>query len=256
MTKVKWSYGVISVTDRLNELLPRTLESLRTGGFTAPRLFIDGSRDTGSYYNYLDKYQVTYRGERLKTFGNWVLALWELYMREPHADRYALFEDDLVTYPHLREYLDSLEMQLNSYWNLYLHPWNHSRIIPDPESLEMGKSGFFMGKQSGYGGVALIFNRWGVEKLLSSRELSMRPQCTTEDWWRKHDGIISNAMKIAGFTELVHYPTLVFHTGTKSVLNGKAIQPPATTFLGEQYDARNLISCPTLPIQSQMSAPD
>ena len=128
-----WSYGVLTVPSRAETLLPRTLASLAAGGFTAPRLFVDGARDARFESIQYSPYPITYRGENIRTFGNWVLALWELFLRNPHADRYALFEDDFVTYRNLKEYLDVLPFPSKAYLNLYLHPWNKS-AIPIPQA--------------------------------------------------------------------------------------------------------------------------
>lgn len=90
---VKWAYGVTTVPERLNDLLPRTLRSLASGGFELPRIFIDGLKEQ-DIPSHLSAYEVTCRYPKVRTFGAWMLAALELFLREPHADRYATFQDE------------------------------------------------------------------------------------------------------------------------------------------------------------------
>jgi hypothetical protein len=43
-----------------------------------------------------------------------------------------------------------------------------------------------------------------------------------------------------GYTELVHYPSLVQHTGEKSTMLNLP-HPKSTSFLGEQFDAKEFL---------------
>src|SRR5690348_4917848 len=99
----RWSYGVTTVLERRDNLLPRTLKSLAAGGFDKPRLFVDGC-PAASYYDGFGL-EVTIRNPRIRTHPHWVLSLLELFGRDPTADRFALFQDDLVCYKNLRDYL-------------------------------------------------------------------------------------------------------------------------------------------------------
>lgn len=231
-----WSYGVLTVPSRAETLLPRTLASLAAGGFTAPRLFVDGARDARFESIQYSPYPITYRGENIRTFGNWVLALWELFLRNPHADRYALFEDDFVTYRNLKEYLDVLPFPSKAYLNLYLHPWNKSAIPIPPVT------GLFRTSQKGYSAVALVFDRRGVSDLLSSQEICFKPRDPFPEWWKKHDGTISRAMTSKGYTEFSHYPSLVQHTGEVSVMGNAPCPLPEPTFLGEDFNALEFLN--------------
>ena len=44
------------------------------------------------------KYRRTNRDIKIKTYGNWMLSMGGLYLREPDADRYAMFQDDMIRY--------------------------------------------------------------------------------------------------------------------------------------------------------------
>jgi hypothetical protein len=162
---------------------------------------------------------VTARYPRIRTFGNWILGLAELYIREPTCDRYAMFQDDLVTYKNLRAYLESLPFPERAYWNLYTFPSNQ-KLCPGDGKHE----GWYKSNQLGRGAVALIFSREGVKTLLEARaNIIDRP----EDAHRGHRAV-------------VHNPSLTQHTGDHSSM-GNRPHKKANSFRGETYDAKEMI---------------
>lgn len=228
--KMKWAYGVTTVPSRFNNLLPRTLESLKLAGFDAPRLFVDGDTDSNDWGRL--QYEKTFRYPLLRTHGNWWLALHELYLRNPNADRYAIFQDDLVTYRNLRGYLESVTYPDKGYLNLYTVPQNE-RLFPKDFV------GFYLSNQMGRGAVALVFDNEACVTLLSSKHMVIR----VKDPIRGHkvvDGGIVTAMGQAGYKEYVHGPSLVQHTGERSSM-GNLPTPLAVNFLGEDFDALQLL---------------
>src|SRR5690349_12356402 len=91
---MKWAAALTTVPERRGELLPRTLASLANAGFAAPRIFLDGGNHSmAESYERQFGTLVTARHPKIRTYGNWVLALAETYIREPTADRYAVFQD-------------------------------------------------------------------------------------------------------------------------------------------------------------------
>lgn len=235
-----WAYGVTTVPSRRDILFPRTLKSLEDAGFDSPRVFLDGANhQDGMSYETEFKLPVTTRtGGNVRTAGNWVLSLYELYIRDPHADRYAMFQDDLVTCRGLRTYLDHAPYPTDGYLNLYTFPQNQSLRPKDPD----WRGGFYPGNQLGKGAVALVFDRDCVVRLLASEHLAVRPQ----DQARGHksiDGGIVTALKKAGKKEYVHDPSLVQHTGLQSSM-GNRQQPLAPSFPGETWDATSLLARP------------
>lgn len=231
MSSKKWAYGVTTVPDRANDLLPRTLESLRGAGFPTPRLFIDGECDPSIYDQYdLDK---TFRGDNVRTFGNWVLAAWELYIRYPTYNRFAIFQDDFVTYRNLRSYLDSCKYPEKGYWNLYSFPQNE-KLAENPDC------GWHLSNQLGKGAVALVFDTDALRALLSSEDFVSRP-LSVHRGHRSVDGGIVTALKKKGYNEYVHAPSLVQHTGIMSSMGNKKHQQ-SMSFRGEEFDAANLCS--------------
>lgn len=243
---MRWAYGITTVPSRLNTTLPRTLKSLANAGFDKPRLFIDGTNDHIPYSQF--GLEATYHYPQIKTFGNWCLALWELYIREPIAHRYAIFQDDMVTVPHLREYLERTKYPEKGYLNLFTFRDNEliirdlkepgfveSKWLNDEVNIRLGKARF----QSGRGAVALVFDQEAVWALLQQHHFVTRPTDTT--WGtRRVDGCVCTAMNKAGFKEYIHNPSLVQHIGElSSMMNGP--QPKALSFPGEDFDAREFL---------------
>lgn len=231
---MKWAYGLTTCAVRATTLLPRTLKSLEAAGFPRPRIFADGCRG-GLEWTECD---VAYRHTPLRTHGNWILGLYELYIREPDADRYAMFQDDFVTSLGLREYLEACELASRTYWNLYTFPSNQKLA---PKTVHGGTvDGWYASNQLGRGAVALCFERGGVLDLLSSRHIAERPM-DPERGHKRVDGGIVDALKKCGYTELVHSPSLVQHTGEQSSM-GNRRHPDAESFRGETYDLRSFIA--------------
>jgi hypothetical protein len=242
MADVRWAYGVTTCVARKGDLLPRTLESLAAGGFPSPRLFVDGASPAAgvSYADHF-KLEVTTRWPTIRTAGNFCLGLAELYFREPAADRYAMFQDDLVCCRNLRRYLESCVVASRAYWNLYLFPENQ-RLAPRVGQTARFYEGWYPSNQKGKGAVALVFTNEGVRTLLSHTHLIERPR----DLRRGHraiDGGIVTALKKAGWREFVHSPSLVQHVGLISSM-GNRPHPKANNFPGEEADALDLLRNP------------
>lgn len=230
---VRWAYCVTTHVSRRDDLLPRTLASLAAAGFQRPRLFLDGGvwRDAAGY----DRFglPVTVRGpDPVRVWGNWYLSLAETYVRDPHADRYAVFQDDLVASLGLREYLDATTTHLNSYWNLYTWPSNARLAGRD--------DGWFRSNQLGKGALGLVFTRDVVTTVLGHPEILAHPRNPSRGW-RAADGAVVDAMKAVGITEMCHSPSLVQHTGAVSTFQTRE-HPVSPTFRGEDFDLRTLLN--------------
>ena len=236
-TTAKWAYGVTTISERATTLLPKTLMSLKAAGFDDPRLFID---DNGDF----DKFGLSYttREPRVRTFGNWILGLSELLIRNPDADKFAMFQDDFVTCKNLRRYLEAVEWPQTGYLNLYTFPINQ-RLSSDRagwyEAKVLGSGQRVVDQQTGYGAVGLVFSREAVITLLEQQTTITKP-LREDNSWRRLDGVIALAMNVAGWREYVHNPSLVQHTGLMSSMGNKR-HPLATSFPGEEFDAMMLL---------------
>lgn len=234
---MRWSYGVTTVESRRRSLLPRTLASLKAAGFDRPHLFVDGGRDSAGWEKEFGLTVTLRGGDPVRTAGAWVLSLYELYCREPSADRFAVFQDDLITYRGLREYLTKAPYPTKGYCNLYTFPSNE-KLVPTGTDGKP-RPGWFRSAQNGRGAVGLVFDREAVVELLASRHMAERPQ----DAHRGHrsiDGGILESMRKAGWTEYCHWPSLVQHEGEVSSMGNKP-HKRSECFRGEEFDVRGLL---------------
>lgn len=264
---LSWAYGVTTVPSRmLDGTLDRTLLSLRGAGFDAPRLFVDGVYP--STPNALwRKYLYTERRSRIRLAGNWHLGLLELFHRQPLADRYAIFQDDILCVQNIRQYLDRAQYPIKGYLNLYTRtetamaaPRGRDGKLLDGiwhQSPTAAREGDIL-IQGGKGALALVFNREAVIALLTSPHMLRRLYEDGDNvGWRKVDGGVVTAMNHAGFREYVMVPSLVQHAGKVSTIDkagGRLEGDPgfkpkiyhdgsptyADTFPGEDWDAMNL----------------
>ena len=245
---MKWAYGVTTCSERIDDLLPRTLESLARAGFDSPRLFADGvSPDVALALSRRWELPVTNHFPKVRAVLNWTLALWELYGRDPDADQYAIFQDDLICVRGLRDYLDanlarmrSAHPDFRTYLNLYTSQGNQTKAPRD------GSKGWYKSNQMGRGALALVFDRRVVQDLLSSRSLVEKPADSVKGY-KSLDGAVITALSRLGYTEMVHTPSLIQHTGDESVIGNRKTQEGgyllsrSPSFPGEDFDATSLI---------------
>ena len=241
----KWAYGVTTVPSRRDDLLSRTLQSLKAAGFDTPHLFVDGDKHSdGASWEREFNVSVTVRGGLpIKTYGNWLLSIYELYIRNPQANRFAIFQDDMVTYKNLLQYLEKCEYPPSGYWNLFT---TGSNSFGELRKIKMaapadGFTGWYRANQLGRGAVALIMNLKCLQTLLGTSHMIERPTHATRST-KAVDGAIVTALNKEGWSEYVHFPTLVDHIGEKSSM-GHPPHAPAIGFMGENVDAT------TFPIQ-------
>lgn len=262
---MRWAYGVTTVPERRDDYLRCTLASLRAGGFDEPRLFVDGSDDhlgwsRWSHESGIGALPVTCRMPRIGLVGNWVLALWELHLRNPRADRYAVFQDDLMCVRNLRPFLERSPWPGRGYLNLFTFSqanylalrgkppgWHEGALLNPPDR----NPGLF---QCGRGALGLVFDRDALLALLSARPLAEKPWAADPKIaGRRLDGGVVNAMNLAGYREYVHNPSLLQHVGQQSSIGntwnwerdkvGKVDHASGVSwsFPGEDFDALGLL---------------
>lgn len=226
---VHWAYGVTTVPSRRAELLPQTLASLKAAGFDAPRLFVDSCDDPRSWEREFGL-SVTPRWPAIRLWGNWTLALGELYLRNPKATRFAIFQDDIVACRDLRAYLERCTYPERGYWNLITYPMNQKPALGWAEASR---------KRRGLGAQGLVFSRDAVITLLTNNHAVQR-SLDKDQGWRKIDGGVVHALNSAGWLEYCHNPSLIRHTGDVSSFgNGK--QPRDLSFRGEGWSALEML---------------
>ena len=231
---MNWVIGVTTVPARFQGgQLASTLASLRAGGFTDLRLFVDGATVSGPYETAFDL-PATVRYPAVKAYPNWFLSLSEMYFRNSLADRFIIFQDDVICSKNLRQYLETIPYPLDGYWNLYSEPVNEMHVPLD-------YTGFYPAAAKGKGALGLCFDRTNVCLLLSSRYMIDRIQNRTptpNDGYRGEsaiDGGVWAAMREVGRREYCHSPGLLQHARGPSTIGNKDRQR-SKTFKGEGFD--------------------
>lgn len=230
---MQYAYGVTTVPQRIDDLLPRTLDSLRNAGFPRPRLFIDGRCRAAEYAHF--NLDLTIHDPPLGIMGNWLVSLWELFIREPRAQRYIIFQDDLLAYAGLREYLDRTRLPAHGFFNLYTSGVNRKLCPP-------AHVGWYKSDQLGRGAVGLMFDFKALSRLLSAPYLVSAINSPVKRH-TYHDACIARAMKDCDVTEYVHSPSLLGHSGGgPGVSTWKDRDPCDADFRGEDFDAMELLA--------------
>lgn len=259
-----WAVALTTVPARRQDLLPRTLASLRAAGWSELRLFVDGcTHAEAASFEQEFGLPVTARYPKVRPYGSWVLALIETYIRESTADMYLVSQDDVAYCRNVRAYLDQSELPPQAYLNLISFMQNHRIIHDKPPGTWHEASLLNPGDpkrwQTGRGAVALAFSRAAVLTLLANQQaaahLADRPQDPARGW-RYIDGGVVEAMNRAGWREYVHAPSLTQHIGENSTFDknrasrGTEAHHPiwqwpkdriAHSFRGETFDALDLL---------------
>jgi len=214
MKTLSWSYGITTVVTRFNSTLPKSIASLKAGGFDKPRLFIDCcTAQEAIKYSTTFGLELTARYPAFRTFANWLASLQELYLLSPTADRYALFQDDVITYKNLRGYLEGCEYPPSGYLNLYTFP-EYQELAPKDKYPT-----WFMTCQGGKGALALVMSNEAVRLLLTQRHMIDRPfnnmkevernpanDVAAKRVYKSVDGAIVTAFNNCGWKEYAHNP--------------------------------------------------
>ena len=190
MKRVEFAVAVTTVRERILYPLPQTLKSLRAAGFDNIHEVIDSKKPMG-------------------IVGTWVKTLWALWVLNPRATHYIIFQDDILAMKNLREYLAKSEYPENGYCNLCTYPENTTPKLSTP--------GWHRATKRGKGAQALMFDPKAVKALLTSGRLVSKPH-DARNADRSLDGMIVEAMEQAGYKEYVHSPSLVDHVGQSSTI--------------------------------------
>jgi hypothetical protein len=236
-----WTVGVTTVPSRVETHLPKTLLSLCAAGFPQVRLFVDGA-DNQQLYKHFGQ-DVTYRWPMVGAFGNWILALGELYIRDPASRFYALFQDDIVACKGLRQYVQATAPGGRCYLNLYTSVDNYRKLLTLPSGRPAPEvpRGWVPSNQRGRGALGLVFTREAIVSLFTASDIAERPMDAIKAT-RNIDGAVITTLTKAGYTEYIHNPSLLQHRGEVSVIHdpGRNKGPrESPCFVGEGVDVRN-----------------
>lgn len=235
---MKWTCGVTTVPNRRHTTLPKTLDSLHKAGFADLRLFVDGEQDAPAWECL--GYDYTLRWPKVHAWGNFLLGLMELYLRDPLADLFAVFQDDILLCRNTRQYFEECpkpDLGLSMYFNLFT-------CLPNESLVKNKGTGWHLSNQLGWGGQALVFPRDTMIRMFQSRHLAERPlgmrngvPCPEKAWCNLDGGVIASVKSVGG-VEVVHFPSLVYHVdGPSAIGNGRDGRMVQGAWPGEAHDA-------------------
>jgi hypothetical protein len=203
---MNWSYGVTTVPSRIKGgLLEKTLTSLNSSGLGSPLLFSDGLFSKLLISNFPFYQWVTH--PNLGATANWIVTLTYLYVKNPKADIYAIFEDDILCVPGIKEYVEHTGVPTKGYLNLLTHDENLVKLGPNPTE------GWHLSNQKGRGAAGLVFSRQAVLDLISSEAFTGQ----TYQGKNSTDGMVYLGLAESKYQEWVHYPSLLQHVGVSTL---------------------------------------
>lgn len=244
--EMKWAYGITTIPGR-EILLLQSIASLSRAGFTNPDLYIDGcSNQKAVEFEEKFKLRVSARNPSVRPYSHWVLSLWEIYARNPHCDRYAIFQDDIIACASLREYLTYCPYPENGYWNLYTASENYG-VCPrkaGPQGLPnsgIPVEGWYSPTLAwkGIGALGLVFDKKALLNILQAKNIVEKPQ-EPHRGWKKIDGAVYTALDQHRYKEYVHNPSLLQHTGMESSM-GSDPNKSSPCFRSETWSPLSLI---------------
>jgi hypothetical protein len=204
----RWSVGV-TTAPRQESTLDHCLSSMTEAGWDQIRLFVDGDHPLPDRWSHLP---VTRHSPPLGAWPNFYVALWELLLREPHADAILMVQDDALFLQHsgFRRYMEQI-----------LWPGRREGICSLFTSAAYSRSTAGWYRFRGvwkWGAVALVFSAGTARRFL------------TDSWvvghrWRRRRNPLADIDWLVGAWAFRHrvpiyYPTpsLVQHIGHTSAL--------------------------------------
>lgn len=188
---------------------PSSLKSVRRAGWANVRVFSEPhvSLSCTDAPSGLSK-----RDQVLGPFSNWYLGLTELYLRNPHCEAYAMFQDDIVLAPHTRDYLQ------DSLWpapqigvlSLYCPSHEHKPDITGFRAINWG--------WEAWGALAYVFSNPSIRTFLSDAIVLNHRHHGPADGSRNIDSVVGSWCQRTGLPYFIHTPSLVQHVGNASTI--------------------------------------
>jgi glycosyltransferase involved in cell wall biosynthesis len=200
-----WAVGLLTAP-RPESTVHRALRSLKAAGFERVHVFAEPGSWIPEQFRDLP---VTMHGETLGNLGNFYACIVGLYMTQPLADCYAVFQDDVEVARGLRPWCDRqfwpLDAGLVSLFTSRLHG---ARTV--------GWRVLKLGRYRTFGAQAFVFRRDVLEQFLTDRRaLGFRAR-------RRHgsDAVVGEWAARHGVGIAYHTPSLVQHVGTAAAIAG------------------------------------
>lgn len=228
----EWAVGMTTAPRKV-PTVERSIASLARAGWKHVMLFAE----PGTEVPEKNQLTVTYRSSRLGGWGNWFLALSELYLRRPKADAFMVVQDDILLCNNLRPYLEAK-----------LWPQDRAGVI------SIYRSSYYEANQQGFhsistnhgliGALALVFSNTAVRAFLTNKRVIAHCLQDAPASHRQIDTVIGNWCRLAAMPAFVHTPSLVQHIGDESAIwdaaenEGRRV---AADFPGESFDCLSLL---------------
>ncbi len=207
-TRLRWAVGLLTAP-RPNPTILRTLRSLEAAGFDSIHVFAEpGSWIPGEFADL----PVTVHGQTLGNLGNFYTSLVALYMIQPEADCYALFQDDIEAAQGLREWCD------HQFWP------NDTGLVSlfTPRAYGSEKAGWqllTLGLSRTFGAQAFVFRRDILKEFLTDgASLEHRQTRVHGD-----DAVVGEWAICRGIGIAYHHPSPVQHIGEVSSIPGHRV---------------------------------
>ncbi len=204
--RLAWTVGVITAP-RKHPTIHRTLKSLHAAGFDSAHLFAE----PGSWIpKEFRRFPVTVHGRALGNLGNFFSSLVALYFADPHAECYAIFQDDVELAEGLRSWCDG------QFWpqNVGLVSLFTSRVYSGEE---VGWRVLKLGHYRTFGAQALVFRRDVLEEFVKDGA-ALRYSMTRAVF---DDAVLGEWATRAGIGIAYHTPSLVQHIGAAAAIRGR-----------------------------------
>ena len=231
-----WAIG-LTTAPREGATFERTMRSLDRAGWSSDSIQVfaePGSPIPDSISGSL----VTTRVSTLGAWPNWLLALTELTLREPHADAYFMVQDDAVFCSGLRAYLEKNLWPSNRLGVISLHTASH--FARDDVS------GFFPATVGwgAWGAMGYVFPNPSARALMRDPLVVNHRNRGRAEGLHNVDSVVGEWCLRAGLDFYMHAPSLCQHIGQTSTLwknNSLEGRRSASDFPGEEIDIGELM---------------
>lgn len=202
-SKILWAVGMLTAP-RKNETLTKSLTSLKQAGFEDVQLFAEPGVVVPDVFQHLP---ITRNGRSLGVFGNTMAALSSLYLSQPTATAYALFQDDITVAAGLKAWCE------DEFWPSgcgLVSLFTIREQIEETPGWQIARRGFYRT----YGAMGFVFRRDVLLEFLSDHRV------WSHRLTRAHgsDAAIGEWAARSGHG-IAHYsPSLIQHRGKTSTI--------------------------------------
>ncbi|MES2789464.1 MAG: hypothetical protein V4719_07570 [Planctomycetota bacterium] len=193
--------------------LAESLASVAAAGWSSLRLFAEPGSLIPKEWSHLP---VSWRDQVLGAYPNWLMGLQELYLRQPHADAYLMFQDDLLMAADTRRYLEYALWPNPEAGIVSLYCPSHHGNAADAgfHRLDPG--------WGAWGALAYVFTPESLLGLLSDYRVQCHRRYGRANGLKNIDSVAGEWCLRTGRPYYVHVPSLLQHTGSASTLYTRA----------------------------------